>query len=63
MHTRLYRLIEKHQRIDQLLELEQRRPGRDPFRVMRLKKLKLRVKDLINRFTFRSARRVRHAMP
>ncbi|MCF2515858.1 YdcH family protein [Sphingomonas sp. G124] len=63
MHPRLYRLIEKHQRIDRLLELEQRRAGRDPFRVMRLKKLKLRVKDLIHRFTFRSARRVRHAMP
>lgn len=63
MHPRLFRLIEKHQRIDRLLESELRRPGRDSFRVMRLKRLKLRVKDLIHRFTMRSGRRARHAMP
>ena len=51
MHPRLYRLMEKHQRIDQLLQIEQRRRWRDPFRVMRLRKLKLRVKDLMHRFT------------
>ncbi|HXG80906.1 MAG TPA: YdcH family protein [Sphingomicrobium sp.] len=62
MHPRLYRLMEKHQRIDRLLQIEQRRSWRDPFRIMRLKKLKLRVKDLIHRFTSRQ-RRARHAMP
>lgn len=63
MHPRLYRLLEKHQRIDQLIQLEQSRSWRDPFRLLRLKKLKLRAKDLIRRFASRSARRHRHAMP
>lgn len=63
MHPRLYRLMEKHQRVDTLLQIEQRRRWRDPFRIMRLKKLKLRIKDLIQRFAARSARRTRHAMP
>jgi uncharacterized protein YdcH (DUF465 family) len=56
MHPRLYRLMEKHQRIDRLLQLEQRRRWSDPFRIARLKKLKLRVKDLIHRFAARSVR-------
>ena len=63
MHPRLYRLMEKHQRIDRLLQIEQRRPWHNPFRIMRLKKLKLRVKDLIHRFTARAKRRASHAMP
>ena len=62
MHPHLYRLMEKHQRIDGLLQIEQRRRRRDPFRIMRLKKLKLRVKDLIHHFNARQGR-VRHAMP
>jgi len=62
MHPRLYRLMEKHQRIDRLLQMEQRRPWRDPFRILRLKKLKLRIKELIHRFTAQSRRRSRHAM-
>ena len=62
MHPRLYRLMEKHQRIDSLLQLEQRRPWRDPSRIMRLKRLKLRIKDLIYRFTLRSRKGARHAM-
>lgn len=49
MSDRLYRLVEVHQRIDEELQQEQRRRWRDPFRVMRLKKLKLRAKDLIQR--------------
>jgi uncharacterized protein YdcH (DUF465 family) len=53
MHPRLYRLMEKHQRIDRLLQIEQRRRWSDPFRLMRLKKLKLRVKDLIHRVAMR----------
>lgn len=51
MHPRLYRLIETHQRIDTALRQEQRRPWPDPFRLNQLKKLKLRVKDLIQRFS------------
>lgn len=63
MNPRLYRLMEKHQRIDRLIQLEQSRSWRDPFRLLRLKKLKLRVKDLIHRFASRPARRHRHAVP
>ena len=50
MHPRLFRLIETHQRIDRDLRSEQRRPYPDSFRLMRLKKLKLRAKELIHRF-------------
>lgn len=53
MEPRLYRLIGAHQRIDRELRLEQRRRWYDPFRIMRLKKLRLRVKDLIHRQTLR----------
>ena len=51
MHPRLYRLIETHQRIDNALRQEQRRRWPDPLRLSQLKKLKLRVKDLIQRFS------------
>lgn len=53
MSDRLYRLFEVHQRIDEELRQEQRRRSRDPFRIMRLKRLKLRAKDLIHRLTLR----------
>ncbi|RST32031.1 DUF465 domain-containing protein [Sphingomonas ginkgonis] len=49
MNPRIYRLTEVHQRIDAALRSEQRRRWQDPFQVARLKKLKLRVKDLIHR--------------
>ena len=49
MSDRLYRLMLAHQRIDDQLRREQRRRGSSPFLVMRLKKLKLRAKDLIQR--------------
>lgn len=49
MHPRLYRLIETHQKIDEALSDERGRPQPDHFAVVRLKKLKLRAKDLIHR--------------
>ncbi|MEO5577487.1 MAG: DUF465 domain-containing protein [Sphingomicrobium sp.] len=49
MSDRLYRLMLAHQRIDELLRREQRRRGVSPFVLIRLKKLKLRAKDLIQR--------------
>ena len=55
MHPRLYRLIEAHQRIDGRLRHELRRPLPDPFRLMQLKTLKLRVKDAIQRFSRKQA--------
>jgi hypothetical protein len=56
MHPRLFRLIETHHRIDRALSAEQKRPLPDGFRLMRLKKLKLKAKDLIHRFTLRPQR-------
>ena len=49
MSDRLYRLMLAHQRIDEQLRREQRRRGASPFLLMRLKKLKLRAKDLMQR--------------
>ena len=51
MHPRLFRLIETHQRIDARLRSEYQRPRPDGLQLMRLKRLKLRVKDLIHRLT------------
>ena len=51
MSNRLYRLLQTHQRIDAALRLEQRRPAASPFALMRLKKMKLRAKDLIQRLS------------
>ena len=45
MRPRLFRLLEIHQRIDEALRRELRRPWPEPFTIIRLKKLKLRVKD------------------
>jgi hypothetical protein len=53
MHPRLFRLIETHQRIDARLRQEMKRPLPNTFRLMRLKRLKLRAKDLIRRLTLR----------
>ena len=44
MSDRLYRLMLTHQRIDDALRLEQRRPAASPFALMRLKRMKLRAK-------------------
>lgn len=51
MHPRLFRLIETHQRIDERLRLAQRRADRPE--IDRLRDLKLKVKQLIHRFTLR----------
>ena len=49
MSRRLFRLMLVHQRIDDALRREQRRLLPDPFATQRLKKLKLRAKDLMHR--------------
>ena len=51
MSNRLYRLMLAHQRIDEQLRREQHRRGASPFLMMRLKKLKLRAKDLMQRLS------------
>ncbi len=49
MTARLYRLTEMHQRIDTALRAAMMRRDADPLELTRLKKMKLRVKDLIHR--------------
>ena len=49
MSDRLNRLASVHQKIDSMLRREQKRRGASPFVVSRLKKLKLRAKDLMQR--------------
>lgn len=49
MSRRMFRLMLSHQRIDELIRRERRRRLPDLFELMRLKKLKLRAKDLIQR--------------
>ena len=44
----VYRLMEAHQRVDDELRLEAGRRWPDAFKVMRLKKLKLGIKDRLN---------------
>lgn len=47
MSNRLFRLMERHQKLDRLIADAQRRRGGDPFALLRLKKLKLAIKDRI----------------
>jgi hypothetical protein len=45
----MFLLMERHARIDDALRTEQRRRFPDPFELLRLKKLKLAVKDRLHR--------------
>lgn len=56
MNARLNRLLESHKRIDQALSDELQRCRPDDLRARQLKKLKLRVKDLMSRLRRRPAR-------
>ncbi len=49
MTKRMYRLTEAHSRIDTALRAEQRRRVPNSLRLLMLKRLKLRAKDLIHR--------------
>lgn len=53
MHPRLFRLIERHQRIDELLRFAQQRA--DGSEIVRLRSLKMKAKQLIHRFTIRAS--------
>ena len=54
MSNRLFQLIERHARIDEALRREQQRPAANWQRLIELKRLKLRIKDVIHRLTRRS---------
>lgn len=49
MSDRTFRLLERHQKLDDALRRAQRRRWADPFEVARLKKLKLAIKDRLAR--------------
>jgi uncharacterized protein len=49
MSDRVYRLLERHQRLDDLLRRAQARRSADPFEIVRLKKMKLAIKDRLKR--------------
>lgn len=53
MPERLFRLLERHQKLDREIETARKRRFVDPFELMRLKKLKLALKDRIARATMR----------
>ncbi len=56
MSDRVFRLMERHQKLDEALRLAQRRRLTDPFEIVRLKKLKLAIKDRIARLLRRRER-------
>ena len=45
MSDRYFRLLERHQKLDERLRLMQRLRAADPLEIVRLKKLKLALKD------------------
>ncbi|MCW1382094.1 YdcH family protein [Novosphingobium sp. KCTC 2891] len=55
MSDRTFRLLERHQKLDAALRAAQARFWVDPLEIVRLKKLKLAVKDRLSRLA-RSAR-------
>lgn len=55
LSTRLFRMIERHARVDDALRHEQQRPFASWQRVNELKRVKLRIKDMIQRLMARSA--------
>ena len=53
MSNRLFSLLEQHQKLDEALRLAERRKRHDWHELVRLKKLKLAVKDRIARLLHR----------
>ena len=58
MSDSIFRLLERHQKLDAALRTAQRRRWTDPAEVARLKKLKLAIKDRLSRL----ARHGRHRL-
>lgn len=56
MSTTHFRLLERHARIDEALRREQQRKVPDPYLTIRLKKMKLAIKDRIMAALRRSGR-------
>ncbi len=63
MSDHVYRLLERHQRLDSRLHQARTRRWADPFEIARLKKLKLAIKDRVNRLLARANRPVHAVRP
>lgn len=55
MSDRIFHLLERHQKLDEHLRRAQARRFADPLEIMRLKKLKLAIKDRLAFFARRPA--------
>ena len=55
MPNHVFRLLERHQKLDDLLRVAQAGRSINPFEIVRLKKLKLAVKDRLQRFARQTA--------
>lgn len=55
MSNLVYRLMERHQQLDDQLRSAQSRRFADPFEIRRLKKLKLMIKDRLGKLAKRSS--------
>lgn len=55
MSDRYFRMLERHQKLDERLRLLQRLRSVDPLEIARLKKLKLAIKDRLARVAIRPA--------
>ncbi len=53
MFNHVFRLLERHQRLDSRLQQARTRRWADPFEIARLKKLKLAIKDRVSRLLVR----------
>ena len=53
MSDKAFRLLERHQRLDELLRRAQSKRFADPLEIARLKKLKLAMKDRLARLALR----------
>ena len=53
MFNHVFRLLERHQRLDSRLQQARTRRWADPFEIARLKKLKLAIKDRVSRLMAR----------
>ncbi len=51
MNLRIFSLMLKHRNIDAQLRVEQARAWVDPARILKLKKLKLAIKDRLHQMT------------
>lgn len=56
MSDRVFRLLERHQKLDEALRRLQAKRWPDPLEIARLKKLKLAIKDRLARLARRPVR-------